>query len=54
MFFLSRDASLSEYTFESYFTEIAALHAVHADHGEKLALLDALEDWGRQRAGELA
>ena len=51
---LSRDAGLSEYTFESYYAEIAALRAVHADHGEKLALLDALEDWGRQRAGELA
>ena len=51
---LTRDAGLSEYTFDGYFAEIAALRAVHAGHGGKLALLDALEDWGRQRAAELA
>jgi len=51
---LMRDAGLSEYTFDTYFHEIAALRAVHADHGGKLALLDALDDWGRQRAAELA
>ena len=51
---LVRDSGLSEYTFDAYFAEIAALRAVHHDHGAKLALLDALEDWGRQRAAELA
>ena len=51
---LVRDSGLSEYTFDTYFAEIAALRGVHHDHGAKLALLDALEDWGRQRAAELA
>ena len=51
---LGRDAGLSEYSLEAYFAEIAALRGVHHDHGAKLALLDALEDWGRQRAAELA
>ena len=51
---LMRDSGLSEYTFDTYFAEIAALRGVHHDHGAKLALLDALEDWGRQRAAELA
>ena len=51
---LTRDSGLSEYTFDTYFAEIAALRGVHHDHGAKLALLDALEDWGRQRAAELA
>ena len=51
---LARDAGLSEYSLDTYFAEIAALRAVHTDHGAKLALLDALEDWGRQRAAELA
>jgi exodeoxyribonuclease-1 len=50
---LSRDSGLSEYSFDTYFAEIAALRAVHAAHGEKLALLDSLEDWGRQIAAEL-
>jgi exodeoxyribonuclease-1 len=51
---LTRDAGLSEYTFETFFAEIAAFRAAHAGHGAKLALLDALEDWGRQRAAELS
>jgi exodeoxyribonuclease-1 len=51
---LTRDAGLSEYTFDTFFAEIAALRGVHHDHGAKLALLDALEDWGRQRAAELS
>jgi exodeoxyribonuclease-1 len=51
---LTRDADLSEYTFDSFFAEIAAFRAAHAGHGAKLALLDALEDWGRQRAAELS
>ncbi|UHQ19102.1 exodeoxyribonuclease I [Lysobacter sp. KIS68-7] len=50
---LARDAGLSEYSFDTYFAEIDALRAVHTEHGAKLALLDALEDWGRQRAAEL-
>ena len=51
---LTRDAELSEYSFESFFAEIAAFRTAHAAHGAKLALLDALEDWGRQRAAELS
>ncbi|KGQ20308.1 Exodeoxyribonuclease I [Lysobacter dokdonensis DS-58] len=51
---LTRDAGLSEYTLATFFAEITALRAAHADHGPKLALLDALEDWGRQRAVELS
>jgi exodeoxyribonuclease-1 len=51
---LTRDAGLSEYTFDAYFAEIAALRGVHTEHGAKLALLDALEDWGRKIAAELA
>ena len=51
---LTRDAGLSEYSFESFFAEIAAFRTAHAGHGAKLALLDALEDWGRQRAAELS
>jgi exodeoxyribonuclease-1 len=51
---LARDTGRSEYTFDAFFAEIAALRTVHAAHGAKLALLDALEDWGRQRDAELA
>lgn len=51
---LQRDAGLSEYSFDAFFREIAALRAVHTGHGAKLALLDALEDWGRGLAAGLA
>jgi len=51
---LQREAGLSEYTFDAYFAEIAHLRATHTDHGAKLALLDALEDWGRGLAARLA
>ncbi|MFC0679280.1 exodeoxyribonuclease I [Lysobacter korlensis] len=51
---LCRDAGLSEYTFESFATELAALRAAHAHDGGKLVLLDRLEAWGRELETELA
>jgi len=51
---LQRESGLSEYTFDAFFSEIAHLRATHTDHGAKLALLDALEDWGRSLAAGLA
>lgn len=44
---LHADGGLSEYTFERFAAEIAALRDLHAADGAKLALLDRLEDWGR-------
>ena len=43
---LNVDGGLSELTFESYFREIDALRAQHADDGSKQALLDHLQAWG--------
>jgi exodeoxyribonuclease-1 len=51
---LTREAGLSEYSFDTFFAEIAALRATNAGAPERLALLDALDDWGRQRIAELA
>jgi exodeoxyribonuclease-1 len=45
---LGEDPALSEYGFESYASEIAVLRAANAGDGNKQALLDRLEDWGRQ------
>ena len=50
---LTRDEGLSEYTFDGYFAEIAALRAAHAGDGGKLALLDRIEQWGRDLQGGL-
>ena len=44
---LADDSELSEYGFGGYAAEIAALRATHAGDGGKLALLDQLEQWGR-------
>ncbi len=44
---LGSDSGLSENTFESYFREIDALRMQHAGTGDKLALLDQIEAWGR-------
>lgn len=46
---LCQDSGLSEYTFESFAIEIAALRVQHIDDGPKQALLDQLQAW----AGEL-
>lgn len=45
---LDQDSGLSENTFDSYFREIGALRAQHAGAGDKLALLDQAEAWGRE------
>jgi exodeoxyribonuclease-1 len=44
---LGSDSGLSEYSFDSYRDTIAALRAAQGP-GPAQALLDALEDWGRQ------
>ncbi len=49
---LLRDSGLSEYHFESYRTEIAALRSEHGP-GPAQVLLDALEAWGRDIEGGL-
>lgn len=45
---LLADSGLSEYTFETFFAEIATLRATHAGDGQRLVLLDQLEAWGRE------
>ena len=45
---LQQDSGLSEYTFDGYFAEIAALRATHAGDGARQVLLDRLESWGRE------
>ena len=50
---LGRDSGLSEYDFDSFRATIAALRAQH-EAGPAQALLDALEDWGRQVEADLA
>ena len=42
---LCEDSGLSEHTFESFASEIAALRAQHIDDGAKQALLDQLQSW---------
>lgn len=42
---LCEDSGLSEYTFESFSGEIAALRVQHIDDGAKQALLDQLQAW---------
>lgn len=51
---LCEDGGLSEYTFERFGAEIGALRAAHAHDGGKLALLDRLEDWGRELQSQLS
>lgn len=43
---LSLDVGLSEYTFESWQSELDGLCAQYADDGGKLVLLDQLQAWG--------
>ncbi|HWI24529.1 MAG TPA: exodeoxyribonuclease I [Lysobacter sp.] len=44
---LSRDSGLSEYSFDSFQAELAALRTANAGDGHKLALLDQVETWAR-------
>jgi exodeoxyribonuclease-1 len=44
---LCEDRGWSEYTFETYFAEIAALRRSRVDEGFAQTVLDALEAWGR-------
>lgn len=41
------ESGLSEHSFAGYFSEIDALRATHAGDGDRLVLLDQLEQWGR-------
>ncbi len=47
------ESGLSEYSFAGYFAEIEALRAAHAGNGTRLALLDRLEQWGRELRDDL-
>ena len=51
---LREDRGLSEYTFETFRTEIEALRVAHAGDGAKLVLLDQLDAWGRDVEASLA
>jgi len=51
---LTRDTGRSEYTFDTFFAEIAALRALNTEAPERLALLDALAAWGDERRHALA
>ena len=48
------DAGLGEASYPQFLAEIAALRAVHAGDGGKLALLDQLQAWGADRVADLA
>jgi len=50
---LTIDQGWSEYTFDSFDAELAALRGAHAGDGAKLALLDQLDTWRRQLAEAL-
>lgn len=50
---LCTESGLSEYSFERFHAEIAALRATHATDAAKLALLDRLQAWGREIGNEL-
>jgi len=51
---LLTDVGQSELTLEQFFAQISELRAAHVGDGSKQVLLDQLEDWGQQRARELA
>lgn len=51
---LLTDAGQSELTLPQFFAQISELRATHVGDGSKQVLLDQLEDWGQQRARELA
>ena len=50
---LGADNGLSENTFDTFFAEIAKQRALHPGGGDKLALLDQLEAWGRDLQASL-
>jgi exodeoxyribonuclease-1 len=50
---LLTDSGLSEATLPQYFQQIAALRAAHVGDGDKHALLDQLEIWGRELQSSL-
>jgi exodeoxyribonuclease-1 len=45
---LRDERGLSEYSFDTFRSEIAALRSTHAADGSKQVLLDQLEAWGRE------
>jgi exodeoxyribonuclease-1 len=51
---LGEDSGLSEFTFDSFRAEVAALRAAHAQDRAKLVLLDRLEAWARELEAGLA
>ncbi len=51
---LRDDRGLSEYSFDTFRAEIAALRAAHAADGGRQVLLDQLEAWGREVEASLA
>jgi exodeoxyribonuclease-1 len=51
---LLTDVGQSELTLEQFFAQISELRATYVGDGRKQVLLDQLEDWGQQRARELA
>ncbi|GAB3351547.1 exodeoxyribonuclease I [Lysobacter tyrosinilyticus] len=51
---LRDERGLSEYSFDTFRAEIAALRSTHADDGGKQVLLDQLEAWGREVEASLA
>ena len=48
------DTQRSEYALPGFFDEIGALRALSAEDAAARALLDRLEDWGRELQGQLA
>ena len=50
---LCTESGFSEYSFERFHAEIAALRTTHANDAAKLALLDRLQGWGREMGNEL-
>jgi len=51
---LRDERSLSEYSFDTFRSEIAALRSCHAADGSKQVLLDHLEAWGHEVEASLA
>jgi exodeoxyribonuclease-1 len=51
---LRDERGLSEYSFDTFRAEIAALRAAHAADGARQVLLDQLEAWGREVEASLA
>ncbi|MGY1529940.1 exodeoxyribonuclease I [Luteimonas sp. A649] len=51
---LTGDSGLSELTFDDYFNDIARLRTEHAGNADRQALLQRLEQWGRDLAAGLA